>query len=159
MATYNKVTILGNITRDIELKSIAGGQSVAKIGLALNRSFTTSSGEKRDEVTYVDCEAWGKQAEVMAKYLSKGRPVLIEGRLKLDMWEDKEGKKQSKLKVVVEEFVFVDSRPGGGGGGPGGGEEGGAASEAGGGQGWSKPAPKAAPRSNAPAEPADDIPF
>lgn len=162
MATYNKVTLMGNITRDIELKSIAGGQSVAKIGLALNRSFTTSSGEKRDEVTYVDCEAWGKQAEVMAKYLAKGRPVLIEGRLKLDTWDDKEGKKQSKLKVVVEEFVFVDSRQGGGGGGgssAGGHDD--AGESGGGGGGWSKPAPKAAPRNNAPAaaEPADDIPF
>ncbi|MBI1189133.1 MAG: single-stranded DNA-binding protein [Tepidisphaera sp.] len=161
MATFNKVTLLGNITRDIELKSIAGGQSVAKIGLALNRSFTTSSGEKRDEVTYVDCEAWGKQAEVMAKYLAKGRPVLIEGRLKLDSWEDKEGKKQSKLKVVVEEFVFVDSRQGGGGGGGGGHDDAGESSGGGGGGGWSKPAPKAAPRGGAPAtaEPADDIPF
>jgi single-strand DNA-binding protein len=115
MASYNKVLLMGNITRDIELKSIAGGQSVAKIGLAVNRRFTTQSGERREEVTFVDCEAWGKTAENIAKFFSKGRPIFIEGRLKLDQWEDKEGKKQSKIKVVVEGFEFVDSKGGGGG--------------------------------------------
>lgn len=160
MANFNKVMLMGNLTRDIELKSIAGGQSVAKLGLAINRSFTTSSGEKRDEATFVDCEAWGKTAEVMAKYLSKGKPVFVEGRLKLDQWEDKEGKKQSKLKVVVEGFQFIDSKGGGGGNSPSSDDAGYSSSDAPS-QGWSKPAPKAAPSRSAPAaaEPADDIPF
>ena len=121
---FNKVILLGNLTRDVEIKQ-AGSSSVGKFGLAVNRKFTTAGGESREEVTFIDCESWGKQAEVMAKYLSKGRPVFIEGRLKLDQWEDKEGKKQSKLKVVVEGFQFVDSRGGGGGEGGGGGGGGG----------------------------------
>lgn len=159
MASYNKVLLMGNLTRDIELKSIAGGQSVGNFGIAVNRNFTTASGEKREDVTFVDCEAWGKTAENMAKYLSKGRPVFIEGRLKLEQWDDKEGKKHSRLRVVVDNFQFIDSK-GGGGSGPSAGDHGGASSE-GGGQGWSKPAPKAAPSHSAPAsaEPADDIPF
>jgi single-strand DNA-binding protein len=115
MSSLNRVTLMGNLTRDIELKAVGGsGQQIARIGLALNRNYTTQGGEKREEVTFVDCEAWGKTAEVMAKYLSKGRPVLIEGRLKLDQWDDKDtGKKQSKLKVVVDTFHFVDSKGGG----------------------------------------------
>lgn len=115
MSSLNKVILWGNLTRDIELRAVgSGGQQVAQIGLALNRKYTTQGGEKREEVTFVDCEAWGKTAEVMAKYLSKGRPVLIEGRLKLDQWDDKDtGKKQSKLKVVVDTFHFVDSKGGG----------------------------------------------
>ena len=124
--SLNKVMLMWNLTRYIELRAVGGGgQQVAKIGLALNRSFTTQSGEKREEVTFVDCEAWGKTAEVMAKYLSKGRQVVVEGRLKLDQWDDKDtGKKQSKLKVVVESFYFADSKGGSGGGG-GGGDSGG----------------------------------
>ena len=167
MANFNKVFLMGNLTRDVELKSIAGGQSVARIGMAINRSYTLQSGEKREEVTYVDCEAWGKQAEVMAKYLAKGRPVFIEGRLKLDMWEDKEGKKQSKMKVVVDAFQFIDSKGGGGGGGGGAGGGSSAASDYAGEDapapvttGWApKPAPAAGrrPAEAAPAE--DDIPF
>jgi single-strand DNA-binding protein len=114
MSSLNRVTLMGNLTRDIELKAVGGSQQIARIGLALNRNYTTQGGEKREEVTFVDCEAWGKTAEVMAKYLSKGRPVLIEGRLKLDQWDDKDtGKKQSKLKVVVDTFHFVDSKGGG----------------------------------------------
>ena len=122
-SSLNRVMLMGNLTRDIELRAVGGsGQQVASIGLALNRNFTTASGEKREEVTFVDCEAWGKTAEIMAKYLTKGRPVLIEGRLKLDTWDDKDsGKKQSKLKVVVDSFHFVDSKGGGGGGAGGGG--------------------------------------
>jgi single-strand DNA-binding protein len=166
MANFNKVFLMGNLTRDVELKSIAGGQSVARIGMAINRSYTLQSGEKREDVTYVDCEAWGKQAEIMAKYLAKGRPVFIEGRLKLDMWEDKEGKKQSKMRVVVEGFQFIDSKGGGGGGGGGGG----ASSSAGGGGDyaeeesprnaaptWNNKAGPRKPSADVPAE--DDIPF
>lgn len=122
--SLNRVLLMGNLTRDVELRAVGGsGQQVANVGLALNRSFTTASGEKRDEVTFVDCEAWGKTAEIMQKYLGKGRQVCIEGRLKLDTWDDKtSGKKQSKLKVVIESFYFADSKggPGAGGGGGGG---------------------------------------
>lgn len=135
---FNKVILLGNLTRDIELRP-AGGTSVGKVGLAVNRRFTTAGGEAREEVTFIDCEAWGKQAETMAKYLSKGKSVMIEGRLKLDQWEDKEGKKQSKLKVVVEGFQFVDSKGAGGGGG----------GESGGGAGASRPPARGEPASAA----------
>ena len=116
MPNYNKVLLMGNITRDIELKQIPSGQAVATIGLAVNRRFKTREGEDREETTFVDCEAWGRTAEVIAQYFQKGRPIFIEGRLKLDTWEDKEGKKQSKLRVVIESFEFVESRGGGGGG-------------------------------------------
>lgn len=128
--SFNKVILLGNLTRDIELRHTAGNQAVANLGIAVNRRWKSADGENREEVTFVDCEAWGRTAEVMSQYLKKGRPVFIEGRLKLDSWEDKEGKKQSKLRVVVESFQFVDSREGGGGGG---GDEGG-------GGGYSRPA-------------------
>jgi single-strand DNA-binding protein len=116
----NRVFLMGNLTRDVELRHTTGNQAVAKIGLAVNRRYTAGDGEKREEVTFVDCEAWGKTAETMSKYLAKGRPVFIEGRLKLDQWE-KDGQKHSKLKVVVENFQFVDSRGSGGEGEGGGG--------------------------------------
>jgi single-strand DNA-binding protein len=147
MASFNKVILMGNLTRDVELKAIGSGQSVAKISLAVNRNFTTASGEKREEVTYVECESWGKQAEVMAKYLSKGRPVLVEGRLKLDSWQDKEGNKRSALKVVEEAFQIVGA-PGGGGGGS---QWSRGNANDGGDQGFQEPA------SSGPA--GDDIPF
>jgi single-strand DNA-binding protein len=115
MPSYNKVLLMGNITRDIELKHTPSNQAVAQIGLAVNRRFKTKEGETKDEVTFVDCEAWGRTAEVMQQYLSKGKPVFIEGRLKLDQWQDKEGGNRSKLKVVVESFEFIDSRGGGSG--------------------------------------------
>lgn len=117
---FNKVMLMGNLTRDIELRHLPNSsQAVANIGLAVNRRFKTQEGELREEVTFVDCEAWGKTAETMSQYLKKGRPVFIEGRLKLDTWE-KEGQKHSKLKVVVEGFQFIDSKDSGGGGGGGG---------------------------------------
>jgi len=116
MANLNKVMLIGNLTRDPELKYTPGNQAVCELGIAVNRKYRTKDNEEREEVTFVDCEAWGKQAEVMKEYLSKGRPVFVEGRLKLDQWEDKEGKKQSKLRVVVENFQFIDSKGGGGGG-------------------------------------------
>lgn len=119
MGSYNKVLLMGNLTRDVELRHTNNSQAVANIGLAVNRRYRTAQGEDREEVTFVDCEAWGGTAEVMAKYLSKGKPVFVEGRLKLDQWQDKEGNKQSKLRVVIESFQFVDSRSGGGAGGEG----------------------------------------
>lgn len=119
---FNKVLLMGNLTRDIELRHTSGNQAVANIGLAVNRRYKAGDGEMREETTFVDCEAWGKTAETMAKYLQKGRPVFIEGRLKLDTWQDKtDGSNRSKLRVVVDNFQFIDSREGGGGGGGGGG--------------------------------------
>jgi single-strand DNA-binding protein len=116
----NKVFLMGNLTRDIELKRTpSNNTAVANIGLAVNRQYRAGD-ENREETTFVDCEAWGRTAEVMHQYLAKGRPVLVEGRLKLDQWQDRDGNNRSKLKVVVENFQFVDSRGGGGGGGGGG---------------------------------------
>ena len=132
MASFNQVILLGNLTRDIELRHTPSNQTVANIGLAVNRTFQTKDGEKREETTFVDCESWGRQAEVMAQYLSKGRPVLIQGRLKLDSWQDKDGGNRSKLKVVVENFQFVGGREGGGNGGGGGGSYASAGAPAGG---------------------------
>lgn len=110
MSNFNKVILMGNLTRDVELRA-AGSSSVANIGLAVNRRWKSADGDQREETTFVDCEAWGKTAEVMSQYLAKGRAVLIEGRLKLDQWEDKEsGQKRSKLKVAVESFQFVGGR-------------------------------------------------
>ncbi len=121
MASFNQVILLGNLTRDVELRHTPGNQAVANIGLAINRQYQTREGERREEATFVDCEAWGRQAEVMAQYLAKGRPVFIQGRLKLDTWQDQQGQNRSKLKVVVENFQFVGGRDGGEGGGGGGG--------------------------------------
>ena len=117
MASFNQVILLGNLTRDVELKHTPSNQAVANIGLAMNRQYQTKDGERREETTFVDCEAWGRQAEVMAQYLSKGRPVFVQGRLKLDTWQDQQGQNRSKLKVVIENFQFVGGREGGGGGG------------------------------------------
>ena len=113
MANFNKVLLIGNLTRDPELKHTPSNQAVATIGLAVNRTYNTKDGEKREETTFVDCEAWGRTAEVMGQYLRKGRPVFLEGRLKLDQWQDRDGNNRSKLKVVIENFQFIDSRGGG----------------------------------------------
>jgi len=124
MANFNKVILAGNLTRDPELRYTPKGTAVAKIGMALNRSWKSESGETKEEVTFVDVEAFGRQAEVISQYMKKGRPFLVEGRLKLDQWEDKNTRqKQSKLKVVLESFSFLDSGRGGDGGGGGGGSE------------------------------------
>src|SRR5437763_7409830 len=110
MASFNRVILAGNLTRDPELRYTPKGTAVAKIGMAMNRTWKSESGETKEEVTFVDVEAWGRQAEVIAQYMKKGRPFLVEGRLKLDQWEDKNThQKQSKLKVVLESFSFVDS--------------------------------------------------
>ncbi|MBC7835196.1 MAG: single-stranded DNA-binding protein [Phycisphaerales bacterium] len=123
--SYNKVILMGNLTRDLELRYTPNNTAVANFGVAVNREWKSPDGQKNEEVTFVDCEAWGKQAEIMSQYLSKGRKVFLEGRLKLDTWKDKtDGSNRSKLKVVVEEFRFVDSKPGAGGAGGGGGNEG-----------------------------------
>jgi single-strand DNA-binding protein len=121
MASFNKVIIAGNLTRDPELRYTPKGTAVARITLAVNRTFSNEGGEKKEEVSFIDVDAWGRQGEVIAQYLKKGRPLLVEGRLKQDTWEDKNTKqKQSKLKVVLESFSFIDSNRGDeqGGGGP-----------------------------------------
>ncbi len=118
--SYNKVLLMGNLTRDIELKYTQNNNAVANIGLAVNRRFKSGDGQMREETTFVDCEAWGRTAEVMSQYLTKGRPVFIEGRLKLDQWQDQQGNNKSKLRVVIDSFQFIDSSGGGGGGGGGG---------------------------------------
>lgn len=111
MPSFNKVILAGNLTRDPELRYTPKGTAIARLGLALNRSYSTETGEKKEEVTFVDVDAFGRQAEVIAQYMRKGRPILIEGRLRLDQWEDKNThQKQSKLKVVLESFTFLDSR-------------------------------------------------
>src|SRR5438552_3081807 len=119
MANFNKVILAGNLTRDPELRYTPKGTAVARLGMAVNRTWKNETGETKEEVTFVDIDAWGRQAEVIAQYMKKGRPFLVEGRLKLDQWEDKNThQKQSKLKVVLESFSFVDSNRGGNGGVP-----------------------------------------
>ena len=114
MANFNKVILAGNLTRDPELRYTPKGTAVARIGLAINRSWKSETGENKEEVTFVDVDAFGRQAEVIGQYFKKGRPILIEGRLKYDTWEDKQtNQKKSKLGVVLEGFQFIDSqRPG-----------------------------------------------
>jgi single-strand DNA-binding protein len=165
-ANYNKVLLMGNLTRDIELRHLPSGQAVAQVGIAVNRRWKTETGEQKEETTFVDCEAWGKTAEIMSQYLQKGRPVFIEGRLKLDTWQDKnDGSNRSKLKVVVEEFRFIDSKGGDGGGGGGGGEGGGYSGQRSGAPraaGGGRPAPAGGkPKPEAPVQQIDedDIPF
>lgn len=120
MASVNKVMLIGNLTRDPEVRYTPKGSAVADIGLAINRYFTMENGEKREETTFVDVVLWGRQAELAQQYLSKGRPVYIEGRLQLDSWEDKNtGQKRSKLRVVGENMQFLGSPKDGGGGGGG----------------------------------------
>jgi single-strand DNA-binding protein len=120
MASFNRVILLGNLTRDPQVKYIPSGTAVAEIGLAVNRYwFDKQSNSRREETTFVDVTLWGRDAEVAGEYLAKGRPVLIEGRLQLDTWDDKQtGQKRSKLRVVGERMQMLGSRgdgPGGGG--------------------------------------------
>jgi single-strand DNA-binding protein len=113
MANFNKVILAGNLTRDPEMRYTPKGTAVARIGLAINRKWKSETGETKEEVTFVDVEAFGRQAEVIAQYMKKGRPLLVEGRLKLDEWEDKNThQKVSKLRVVLESFSFIDSNRG-----------------------------------------------
>jgi single-strand DNA-binding protein len=150
MASFNKVILLGNLTRDPEVRYTPKGTAVTELGMAVNRVYTAENGEKREETTFVDVTLWGRTAEIAGEYLKKGRPVFIEGRLQLDTWDDKQsGQKRSKLKVVGEGLQLIGSRPGGAGGG-GGNEEGPGAPRS------NKPAPPKAVPSN-PDE--DEIPF
>ena len=125
MASYNKVMLMGNLTRDPEIRYTPKGSAVADLGLAVNRVYTTENNERREEVTYIDVVLWSRLAELAGQYLSKGRAVFIEGRLQMDSWEDKQtGQKRSKIRVVGETMQFIgDKRDGdeGGGGNSGGG--------------------------------------
>ncbi|HEY2342555.1 MAG TPA: single-stranded DNA-binding protein [Chthoniobacteraceae bacterium] len=156
MASYNKVFLLGNLTRDPEVRYTPKGSAVADLGIAVNRQYTLDNGEKREEVTFVDVTLWGRQAEVAGEYLKKGRSVFIEGRLQLDTWDDKQsGQKRSKLKVIGEMMQMLGGRPGGGGGGveEGGTEEARSSRPSGGSR-------SASPPKGGSSEPDDDeIPF
>jgi single-strand DNA-binding protein len=153
MASFNKVILAGNLTRDPELRYTPKGTAVARFTLAVSRTWTGEDGQKKEEVSFIDIDAWGRQGEVIAQYMKKGRPFLVEGRLKQDTWEDKNTKqKVSKLKVVLESFSFIDSNRGDAG--------------AGGAPATSRPA--SAPAAATAAEPADadapphegdDVPF
>ena len=160
MPNLNKVMLMGNLTRDPEIKYTPKGTAIANFGIAVNRNYSTESGEKREEVTFIDIEAWGRTAEVIGEYFKKGRPIYIEGRLKLDTWDDKQtGQKKSKLRVVADSFEFLGSREGGASGG--GGESGEGRSESRPASSFKKPA---SPAPRPPADPdldaePDDIPF
>jgi len=153
MASFNKVILAGNLVADPELRYTPKGTAVCKIRIAINRVYTTDSGEKKEDVTFVDIDAFARQAEVISQYLKKGRPILVEGRLRYETWEDKQtNQKRSKLGVVLESFQFLDSGNRGEGG----------SSDA----PRSRPAPAAAPaaapvgggdESGPPSE--DDVPF
>jgi single-strand DNA-binding protein len=149
MASFNKVILAGNLTRDPELRYTPKGTAIARLGLACNRKWKSETGELKEEVTFVDVDAFGKQAETIGQYLKKGRPILIEGRLRYETWEDKQTKqKKSKLGVVLENFQFLDS---------------GNRNEGGGEAPAARPAPAAAPaaesaEADGPPE-GDDVPF
>ncbi len=117
MPNYNKVILMGNLTRDPEVRYTSSGTAIAKLGIAINRYWSNKDGQKQEETTFVDVDAFGRQAETIGQYLKKGRPIMVEGRLKLDQWDDKQtGQKRSKLGVTLENFQFLDSRGEGGGG-------------------------------------------
>lgn len=111
MPNFNKVIMMGNLTRDPELRYTETQTPVCNIGLATNRHYRDKNGDTQEEACFIDCEAWGTTAETINKYLHKGRAVLIEGRLRLDRWEDENGSNRSRLKVVIERFQFTDPQP------------------------------------------------
>src|ERR1051326_1855933 len=144
MASFNKVILLGNLTRDPEVRYTPKGSAVCDVGIAVNRVYTTDSGDRREEVTYVDVVLWARLAEIAGEYLKKGRPVFIECRLQIDSWDDKQsGQKRTRLRVVGESMQLLGGRP------PSGGGEGGESRQA-----------SAPPKASAPAAPdEDEIPF
>src|SRR6185436_99593 len=158
----NKVMLMGNITRDLSLRQTPSGQSVVTVGLAVNRRWRTAEGEQREDVVFVDCDAWGKTAEMVSQYFAKGKPILIEGRLlPAEAWLDKNtNEPRCKNKVVIENFFFVDSKGGGGEGGQSGSAAGNWAPRQNSAprQNQPAPAPAAVPSAPPPME-AEDIPF
>lgn len=164
MASFNRVILVGNLTRDVEIKYLQSGMAVTEVGLAVNDRRKNQQGEWVDETTFVDVTIWGRSAEIAGEYLTKGSPLLIEGRLKLDSWE-KDGKKNYKLRVVCERLQLLGSKGGGPGGGGGGNRGGGRdsapsfdESEYGGETMSSGPPQRGGGSRNAPP-PGDDIPF
>ncbi len=155
MANLNKVMLIGNLTRDPEVKYTPKGTAVTDIGLAINRYHTSESGEKREETTFIDVTLWGRTAEVVNQYCKKGNPLFVEGRLQLDSWEDKQsGQKRSKLRVVGESIQLLGAK-GSGGGGSQGGHSGGDDEPP------ARQSPRPTPPRQEPSAPAedDDIPF
>ncbi len=152
MASFNKVILIGNLTRDPETRVTPNGHTICKLGLAVSRTYSTRDGERKEETTFIDIDAFGKQAEVLTKYMRKGRPLMVEGRLKLDQWETNEGQKRNKLSVVLENFQFL-----------GGGREDGASGGSSGGYESSSPPQQQSSASKSPAssdDPLDeDVPF
>lgn len=135
MPNYNKVLLMGRLTRDPEVKYSANGTAITNIGLAVNRNWRNQDGQMQEEVTFVDVTAFGKRGEAVGQYLKKGRPIFVEGHLRLDQWDDKQtGQKRSKLAIIMDAFEFIDSRGEGEGGGGNfaGGGGGGAAPSSGG---------------------------
>src|SRR5262245_30523877 len=167
MASFNRVILLGNLTRDPQVKYTPSGTAVAEVGLAVNRYwFDKQTNSRREETTFVDVTLWGREAEVAGEYLAKGRPVLIEGRLQLDTWDDKQtGQKRSKLRVVGERMQMLGGRgDGSGGGGPPRGSAGGGYSSGGGGPEMSDDGPPPGFDSEPSGggsgpPPADEVPF
>jgi single-strand DNA-binding protein len=156
MASFNKILLMGNLTRDPQLSYLPSNTPVVEIGIATNHRYKKQDGTQADDVMFIDCRAFGRTAEVINQYFQKGKPIFIEGRLQLDQWTDKEGQKRSKHRVFIDNFQFVGDGPGGGGG-----------ERAGGG---ARPAARGAPRqashedgppppSDADAMVSDDIPF
>ncbi len=134
MANFNKVILLGNLTRDVEIRTTQGGMAIAKLGMAINRKWT-QNGEQKESTCFVDLTAFGRQAEVLGQYVGKGSPLFVEGRLEYSTWETQEGQKRNKLEVVVDNFQFVGAprgadSGGGGGGGRRGGQKGGGQGQA-----------------------------
>jgi len=148
MASLNKVFLMGNLTRDPEVRHTPKGTAVGYLAMAINMSYRAQDGTEKEEVCYVDVVVWGRQAETCRDYLSKGAPVFVEGRLQLDQWEGPEGEKKSRMRVRADRVQFL-SRGGGAGGGARGGKGSPAAADDGGGKG------------SAPARdiPEDDVPF
>jgi len=156
MANVNKVILIGNVTRDPEVKFTPKGSAVTDVGLAINRKYTLDTGEKREETIFVDVELWGRLAEIAGEYAKKGHPLYVEGRLRMDTWDDKtSGQKRSRMKVVGENIQLLGGRPSGSSSGGGGDNEGGGHTE-------HHPQRHAPARPAAPpaaTEPGDDIPF
>lgn len=119
MPNLNKVLLMGNLTRDPELRYTPSGTAVVEFGLAINRRYSGQGGEKKEETCFIDCQAWARSAEVISEYCKKGNPLFVEGRLRLESWEGRDGQKRSKLRVVVESFQFLGAPQGGRGGKPG----------------------------------------
>ena len=139
MADLNKVMLIGRLTRDPQLRYLPSQSAVCDFGLAVGRKFKTANGESKEETAFIDCTVFGKGAEIFNQYMTKGKQVFLEGRLKFDQWDDKTtGQKRSKLNVVVEDFQFLGSKGDGAGGG-GGGDEGAPASAGGESRGYGRP--------------------